>query len=246
LIILIEGNGELMERLQKYMAGCGVASRRKCEEIIASGRVSVNGVVTREMGFKVDPLIDKVMVDNQLINTEEQKVYIILNKPVGIVSTVKDEKDRQTIMDLVKVKERVYPIGRLDYDSSGLIIMTNDGEIYNKIIHPRVEINKVYMAILNGTPNKEEMYRFCNGVKIDDYTTSNAEIEIIKEYQWTCEAKITIHEGKNRQIRKMCEVIDHEVKELERISVGDIKLGELPSGKWRYLREEELNYLKSL
>ena len=235
-----------MERLQKYMAGCGVASRRKCEEIIAEGRVKVNGVVTREMGYKVDPLIDKVMVDNQLINTEERKVYIILNKPVNIVSTVKDEKDRQTIMDLVKVEERIYPIGRLDYDSSGLIIMTNDGEIYNKIIHPRVEINKVYMAILDGIPNTEEMYRFCNGVKIDDYITSNAEIEIVKKYQWSCEVKITIHEGKNRQIRKMCEAIGHEVMELERVSVGDIELGELPIGKWRNLREEELNYLKSL
>ena len=246
MIILREGNGDLMERLQKYMAGSGLASRRKCEEIIAEGRVKVNGVVTCEMGYKIDPLIDKVMVDNKLINTEGKKVYIILNKPVGIVSTVKDEKDRETIMDLVKVQERVYPIGRLDYDSSGLIIMTNDGEIYNKIIHPRVEINKVYMAILDGTPNTEEMYRFCNGVKIDDYVTSNAEIEIAKKYQWSSEVKITIHEGKNRQIRKMCELIGHEVKELERISVGDIKLGDLPLGKWRYLREEELNYLKSL
>lgn len=235
-----------MERLQKYMAGCGLASRRKCEEIIAEGRVKVNGVVNREMGYKIDPLIDKVMVDNKLINTEGKKVYIILNKPVGIVSTVKDEKDRQTIMDLVKVQERVYPIGRLDYDSSGLIIMTNDGEIYNKIIHPRVEINKVYMAILDGTPNTEEIYRFSNGIKIDDYITSNAEIEVVKKYQWSSEVKITIHEGKNRQIRKMCEVIGHEVKELERVSVGDIKLGDLPVGKWRYLSEEELNYLKSL
>jgi len=235
-----------MERLQKYMAGCGVASRRKCEEIIAAGRVQVNGIVTREMGYKVDPLIDIVMVDDQLINTEDKKVYIILNKPVGVVSTVKDEKDRQTIMDLVQVEERIYPIGRLDYDSSGLIIMTNDGEIYNKIIHPRVAINKVYMAILDGTPNTEEIYRFSNGVKIDDYITSNAEIEIVKKYQWSSEVKITIHEGKNRQIRKMCEVIGHEVKELERVSVGEIKLGDLPVGKWRNLGEEELNYLKSL
>jgi len=187
-----------MERLQKYMAGCGLASRRKCEEIIAEGRVKVNAVVTREMGHKIDPLVDKVMVDNQLINTENKKVYIALNKPVGVVSTVKDEKNRETIMDLVKVDERIYPIGRLDYDSSGLIIMTNDGEIYNKIIHPRVQINKVYMAILDGTPNTEEIYRFCNGVKIDDYVTSNAEIEIVKKYQWSSEVKITIHEGKNR------------------------------------------------
>jgi len=228
------------------MAGCGLASRRKCEEIIAEGRVKVNAVVTREMGHKIDPLVDKVMVDNQLINTENKKVYIALNKPVGVVSTVKDEKNRETIMDLVKVDERIYPIGRLDYDSSGLIIMTNDGEIYNKIIHPRVQINKVYMAILDGTPNTEEIYRFCNGVKIDDYVTSNAEIEIVKKYQWSSEVKITIHEGKNRQIRKMCEVIGHEVKELERISVGDIELGDLPVGKWRNLSEEELNYLKSL
>ncbi len=236
----------LMERLQKYMAQCGVASRRKCEEIILQGRVKVNGVTTCEMGQKIDPTLDTVLVDNNLISLEEKKVYIILNKPEGVVATVKDEKNRETIMDLVKVEERIYPIGRLDYDTSGLILMTNDGDVYNKIIHPRESIDKVYIAIVDGVPNNEEIYRFCNGLKIDDYVTSEASLEIIEKYQWTSKVMITIHEGKNRQIRKMCEAIDHEVKELKRISVGEINLGDLPLGKWRFLNENEMLYLKSL
>ena len=234
------------ERLQKFMARCGVASRRKCEEIITAGRVKVNDLEVTELGHKIDPEKDVVQVDNKIINIEENKVYIALNKPEGIVSTVKDEKDRKTILDLVKVKERIYPIGRLDYDTCGLIILTNDGDIYNKVIHPRQAINKVYIAILEGCPNQEEIDKFCNGIDIDGYITAKAHFEMTKRVGFNCRATITIHEGKNRQIRKMCEAIGHPVIALKRVSVGNITLGDMEKGSWRNLTEDEINYLKNL
>ena len=147
------------ERLQKYMAKCGVASRRKCEEIILSGRVEVNGSVITELGFKINEN-DVVEVDSNVIKVEENKVYIILNKPTGYITSNSDEKERKTILDIVNVKERIYPIGRLDYDSSGLLLLTNDGDIYNKIIHPKKEIEKRYIATVKGTFSKEELEKF--------------------------------------------------------------------------------------
>jgi len=234
------------ERLQKFMARCGVASRRKCEEIITGGRVKVNNFVVSELGQKIDPDKDIVYVDNKIINIEENKVYIALNKPEGIVSTVKDEKDRKTILDLVKTKERIYPIGRLDYDTSGLIILTNDGDIYNKVIHPRQVINKVYIALLEGCPNEEEISKFCNGIDIDGYITSKANFEMTRRIGYNSKVTITIHEGKNRQIRKMCDSIGHPVIALKRISVGEIKLGNMEKGEWRNLTDKEIEYLKNL
>ncbi|HEY8888809.1 MAG TPA: pseudouridine synthase [Clostridium sp.] len=234
------------ERLQKFMARCGVASRRKCEEVITAGRVKVNNLVVTELGHKVDPEKDEVHVDNKIINIEENKVYIALNKPEGVVSTVKDEKERKTILDLVNIKERIYPIGRLDYDTCGLIILTNDGDIYNKVIHPRQAINKVYKAIIEGCPTDEEISEFCNGVDIDGYITAKADFEVNKRIGFNCWVTITIHEGKNRQIRKMCDVIGHPVIALKRVSVGNITLGNMEKGSWRNLTEDEIKYLKNL
>lgn len=234
------------ERLQKYMARCGVASRRKCEEIILLGKVKVNNKTVNELGYKIDADNDKVTVDNKLIKPEEKKVYIALNKPEGYVSTVKDEKGRKTIIDLIKIKERVYPIGRLDYDTSGLILLTNDGDIYNKIIHPREEKNKIYIAVIRGIPSKEEIERFENGINIDGYTTAKASFKVLKSNSDCSEVKIVIHEGKNRQIRKMCEAIKHPVLKLRRVEIGNIKLGDLPKGEWRFLDDDELNYLRKL
>lgn len=234
------------ERLQKFMARCGVASRRKCEEVITGGRVKVNNCLVTELGYKIDPDKDSVMVDNKVINIEENKVYIALNKPEGIVSTVKDEKDRKTILDLVKIKERIYPIGRLDYDTSGLILLTNDGDIYNKVIHPRQVINKVYIALLEGYPTEEQISKFCNGVDIGGYITAKADFQITKRIGLNCSVTITIHEGKNRQIRKMCDAIGHPVIALKRISVGNITLGNIEKGSWRELTEDEVKYLKNL
>lgn len=236
----------MKERLQKYMAACGVASRRKCEEIIEEGRVKVNGNVVTELGFKVDSKLDEIFVDSKLIKLEERKVYILLNKPEGYVSTVKDEKGRKTILDIVKVDERIFPIGRLDYNTSGMILLTNDGDIYNRIIHPRKEVNKVYIAVIEGTPSKDKIDEFCNGVDIGGYITAKAKFRIIEKLQDKSKVEIVIHEGKNRQVRRMCEKIGYPVIALKRISVGNIKLGNLRRGEWRYLDENEINYLKNL
>jgi 23S rRNA pseudouridine2605 synthase len=236
----------LVERLQKYMAACGVASRRKCEEIITQGRVKVNGVIIDELGYKVDLEKDEILVDNKKIKREERKVYIALNKPEGYVCTVKDEKGRKTILDIVKVEERIYPIGRLDYDTSGLILLTNDGDIYNKIIHPREEKNKIYIALIEGVPSNDEINKFENGIDIEGYITAPAKFEVLKVYNRSTEVKIIIHEGKNRQIRRMCEHIGHPVISLKRVQVGNIKLKDLPKGKWRFLDEEEIKHIRNM
>lgn len=240
------------ERLQKYMARCGVASRRKCEEIILSSKVKINDNIVNELGVKIDPSKDKVFYNGKRILPEENKLYIMLNKPEGYITSVKDEKGRKTILDLVKVNERIYPIGRLDYDSSGLILLTNDGDIYNKIIHPRVEVEKKYIALCKGVFSDEEIKKFENGIDIGGYITANAKIKLIdKEKDKKTNAvnslvEIIIHEGKNRQIRKMCSALGHEVITLKRVAVGDIKLGYLKRGEWRNLTEDELNYINSL
>ena len=231
-----------MERLQKYMARCGAASRRKSEEMISAGRVTVNGQTVSELGYKVNEG-DHVMLDGKPLNPESRKVYIALNKPVGYVSTVKDERGRKTLLDLVDVPERIYPIGRLDYDTSGLIFLTNDGEIYNKVIHPREEKNKVYIALVQGILTKEEIDSFEKGMEIDGHLTASAEIKTRSILGKNAQVEITIHEGRNRQIRKMCEKIGHPVITLKRISIGNIEIEDLPVGKWRYLTEKEVEQL---
>ncbi|MCI6277265.1 MAG: rRNA pseudouridine synthase [Clostridium sp.] len=234
------------ERLQKVMAKCGVASRRKCEEIILEGRVKVNGVTIKELGTKVSIDKDVILVDDKSIALEKNKVYIMLNKPEGFVTTVKDEKGRMTILDLVDVKERIYPIGRLDYDSSGLLILTNDGDIYNNLIHPRSIIDKVYIAKVSGVFTPLEMSKFKKGVDIGGYVTAPSDIEVIYKGEDSSKVKIVIHEGKNRQVRRMCSSLGHDVLTLKRVALGKLNLGDLEKGKWRHLTSEEINYIKSL
>lgn len=234
------------ERLQKFMASCGIASRRKCEELILSGKVKVNGVVVTELGVKVNGNKDKIEYNEKIIKPEEKKVYILLNKPEGYITSVKDEKNRKTVLDIVKVEERIYPIGRLDYDSSGLLLLTNDGDIYNKIIHPRVEITKKYIAVVQSEFKKQELEKFKKGVDIGGYITAKAEIKVLKYEDDKTTVEIGIHEGKNRQIRKMCAALNHNVLALKRISIGKIKLGNLKRGEYRDLTREELNYINSL
>ena len=234
------------ERLQKFMAKCGIASRRKCEALILQGRVQVNGIIVNEMGYKISPLKDKVSVDKEIISLEENKRYIALNKPEGYVSTVNDEKHRNTIMELIDVTERIYHIGRLDYNTSGLILLTNDGEVYNKIIHPSKEINKIYEATLEGILGNSDIDRFEKGIDIGDYITAPSTIEILYIIENITKVRITIHEGKNRQIRKMCEAINHNVISLKRISVGELHLGNLKLGEWRYLTDKEMLYIAEL
>lgn len=234
-----------MERLQKYMAGCGIASRRKCEEIILSGRVKVNGLVVTELGNKIDRDLDTVLLDDKIIKQEENKVYIALNKPVGVLSSVSDDRGRKTIIDLVTIEERIFPIGRLDFDSSGLILLTNDGEIYNKVIHPRENIDKLYKLIINGILKKEDIEKLENGVDIGGYVTRPCKLKVLNEGKDSC-YEIIIHEGKNRQIRRMLESVGFKVFYLERLQIGEIHLGRLAIGNWRNLNYNEINYLKSL
>lgn len=235
----------MKERLQKYMARCGVASRRKSEELIAEKRVSINGSIVSEV-VMIDEEVDVVRVDGEIIKPEERKVYIILNKPFGIITSVKDQFDRKTVTDIIDIKERIYPVGRLDYDTTGLIILTNDGDIAFKLTHPSHEIQKVYRAKIVGVPNHEEIEKFKNGIKIDDYITSYSDIRLLNRDGENCIVDITIHEGKNRQVRRMCDAINHPVIELQRIRMGDISLNNLEVGEWRELSLEEVEYLKSL
>ncbi|NLY43831.1 MAG: rRNA pseudouridine synthase [Clostridiaceae bacterium] len=235
-------------RLQKYIALSGITSRRKAEELILSGRVKVNNKIVQTLGEKVDINRDRVEVDGKHISIVKHNVYIILNKPVGYVTTVSDQFNRPTVLDLIKdgVKERVYPVGRLDYDTEGLLILTNDGDLTYKITHPRHNIQKVYIAVVEGIPTQKDLDKFRKGMKIDNYFTSPAQIKILQTMGGKSKLRITIHEGKNRQVRKMCESIGCPVIRLKRIAIGNISLGDLPSGKWRYLKKHEVNYLKNL
>lgn len=235
----------MQERLQKYMASCGVASRRKCEEIILAGRVKVDGAIVRELGTKIDIDRSVVEIDGKIIRPEEEKVYILLNKPVGYISAVSDDRGRKTIVDLIGAKERIFPIGRLDYDTSGLILLTNDGDVYNKVIHPRGEINKVYVAEVRGIPNDGVKKKFEEGIDIGDYMTAPGKFKVLKKFKNSALVEITIHEGRNRQVRRMCDAVGFPVLTLRRISVGAIELkGDLNEGQWRNLTEREVDYLK--
>ena len=234
-------------RLQKYMAKCGVASRRKSEELIAEGLVEVNGKVVIEPGLTIDPKKDIVKVDNKTIRLESNKVYIMLNKPVGYVTTLKDEKGRNIVTDLIDgVNERIYPVGRLDIDTAGLIILTNDGDLTLKLTHPSNKVVKRYIAVVEGIPNRVELEKFRNGIRIDGRKTAKASIKIAKRYELDSILDIEIYEGRNRQVRKMCEAINHPVKKLKRVSIGEVIIGGLEIGSWRYLDQEEIDYLKSL
>lgn len=234
------------ERLQKYMASCGVASRRKCEKLIEEGRVTVNGTKITELGFKVDSNKDYVEIDGKSIKIEERKIYIALNKPKGYITASSDNRGRKTVIDIFDFKERLFPVGRLDYETSGLLIITNDGEIFNKIMHPKQNINKTYMALVEGIPNEIEISALKKGVDIGGYVTAPSEASIVKVEGKNSILKITIHEGKKRQVRRMCRAIHHHVLELKRISIGNITLEDLEVGQWRYLDKEEVNYLMNI
>lgn len=234
-------------RLQKYIAHCGIASRRKAETMISEGRVKLNDKVVSEMGIIVDPEKDVVKVDNKTIRQETKKVYIMLNKPIGYVTTLKDEKGRKIITDLIDgVKQRIFPVGRLDADTTGLLLLTNDGDLAYKLTHPSYEVSKRYIAIVEGVPNRFELEKFRNGIMIDRKKTSKASIKIAKKYENESILDIEIHEGRNRQVKKMCDKINHPVKKLKRIAIGNLEIGGLEVGNWRFLEDDEIKYLKRL
>ena len=231
-------------RLQKYLASCGIASRRKCEELILAGKIEVNGIIITELGTKIDPKFDEIRYNGKVVKPEDEYIYILLNKPIGYVTTAKDQFGRDTVLDLIKINKRIVPVGRLDMYTSGALILTNDGEFVNKLTHPKNEINKTYNATIKGKITKEEVQKLEKGVKIDeDYTTKPARVKILKidEEKNISRIQITIHEGKNRQVRKMCEAIGKKVLALHRSKIGDIDVKDLKIGEWRYLTNKEIH-----
>ena len=234
-------------RLQKYLAEAGIASRRKAEELILQGKVSVNGKIITELGTKVMPGVDKVTYHVKEVNEKEEYVYILLNKPIGYVTTAKDQFGRDSVLDLVKTNKRVIPVGRLDMFTSGALILTNDGDFVYKVTHPKHEIEKTYTVTIKGIVTNEEVNKLRIGVKIEDYITKPAKVKILKtdEEKNQSRLEITIHEGKNRQVRKMCEAIGHKVLALHRSKIGNISVKDLKIGQWRYLAQKEVDYLLS-
>ena len=233
-------------RLQKFLAEAGVTSRRKAEQLILDGKIKVNGVVIKELGTKVNPNKDVILYNEKEVSLENNKyVYILLNKPIGYVTTLKDQFGRDSIIDLVKVKQRVVPVGRLDMYTSGAIILTNDGDFVYKVTHPKHEIEKTYTVTVKGIVKNDEVEKLRRGVQIEDYTTKPAKVKILKtdEEKDISRLEITIHEGKNRQVRKMCEAIGRKVLALHRSKIGEIGVKDLELGKWRYLQISEVQEL---
>lgn len=243
MINIVQINME--ERLQKYLAECGIASRRKCEEYILQGKVQVNGKTITELGVKVNPEKDKITFEGKNVKQEERKVYILLNKPIGYVTTSDEQFGRDKVLDLVKVRERVVPVGRLDMYTSGALILTNDGDFVYKVTHPKHEITKTYTVTVKGIIKNEEVEKLRKGVKIDDYTTRPAKVKILKtdEEKDISRLEITIHEGKNRQVRRMCESVGRRVIALHRSKIGNIGVKDIELGKWRYLKDFEVKTL---
>lgn len=233
-------------RLQKYLAEAGIASRRKCEEYITDGRIKVNGKIINELGTKVNPEKDEIYFDDKKIENKEELVYILLNKPIGYVTTAKDQFNRDTVMNLIKIKERVVPVGRLDMYTSGALLLSNDGNFVYKITHPKHEINKTYTVTLKGIVTKEDVEKLEKGVDIGGYITKPAKVKILKTdiEKNISRLEITIHEGKNRQVRKMCEAIGKKVQALHRTKIGNISVKTLKIGQWRYLTKKEIQELK--
>lgn len=238
---------EELERLQKYLANQGIASRRKAEEYILQGKVKVNGQVVTELGTKINPKKDKIEFEGKQVRKEMKKVYVLLNKPIDYVTTVKDQFNRNTVVDLVKnAGDNLLPVGRLDMYTSGALILTNDGDFIYYVTHPKHEVEKTYTVTLRGIVTNEEIDNLRQGVTIDEeYITKPAKVRILKidQEKNISRLEIIIHEGKNRQVRKMCESVGKKVVALHRSKIGDIDVKDLKIGEWRYLTQKEINIL---
>ncbi len=234
----------MRERVQKILAGSGVASRRRAEQMILDGRVQVNGTIC-SLGDTADRETDRITVDGVPIPDTPRPVYIMLNKPRGYVSTASDEKGRPTVLDLVDCGVRVYPVGRLDMDSEGLLLLTNDGELTNRLLHPAHRVDKTYLVWLRGA-DADRLLAMGESMDIDGYRISPADVEVQERKNDRARIRVTIHEGRNRQIRKMAETCGMSVMRLMRIEEGTLSLGDLPSGAWRYLSPSEIEELKQV
>lgn len=232
-------------RINKYIAQAGIASRRKADELIANGNVKINGAVMKEPGYDVKEG-DQVCVNGRVVENRQKLVYVLVNKPMGMITSSKDDKDRDTVMDLVRdIDERLFPVGRLDYNTTGALIMTNDGELTYRVTHPKHELGKTYRALVKGVVSDEKARKLRNGVDIGGYVTGKAKVKIIKGSQSSTLVEITIYEGKNRQVRKMFASVGNPVQELERVAIGNIRLGHLRPGHYRKLTREEIEHLKN-
>ena len=237
----------LQMRLQKYLSRAGVASRRKSEDLILQGRVKVNGKVVNKLGAKVDPDEDRIEVDGKIRQIKKHYIYIIMNKPKGILTTVKDQFGRPTVIDLLKgVNERVFPVGRLDKDTEGLLLLTNDGVVTNKLTHPKYEIKKTYIAHVKGLVKDKSTKALERGIILKDGITAPAKVKIIKMLKESTVLEIKIHEGKKRQIRRMCSAVGHPIIHLKRTKIGLLTLKGLKTGEWRFLNKIEIDYIRKL
>jgi 23S rRNA pseudouridine2605 synthase len=235
-----------VDRLQKILSQAGVASRRASEQLMLDGRVTVNGTTVRELGTKADPAADDIRVDGRRIKLPERHRYVLLNKPRGYVTTRSDPHKRPTVIDLIGAREYIYPVGRLDFDSEGLLILTNDGDLAARLTHPSHGVNRIYEARVLGIPDAHDVQRLARGVVIDGRRTDPAQIELMpgKRDDRHATLRITIHEGRNRQVRKMCEVIGHPVERLRRVAIGPLRDSRLKPGQWRDLTAEEVARLR--
>lgn len=234
------------ERLQKFLASCGIASRRKCEEFILDKKISVNGVVITKLGTRIDPEKDQVKMNGKVVTPPAKSVYYALNKPAGYVVTMSDSHGIPMVTELVKdVKERVFPVGRLDLDTEGLLLLTNDGELANRMMHPRYHLEKEYIVTVKRELNQHNLRWMKKGVIIDNNTTLPARIELLKRDRYHVRYRVIIREGRKRQIRRMFKSIGHPVLALKRVAIGPVILGRLPKGQYRSLTSKEVAALKS-
>lgn len=242
-----KGKNELTVRLQKYLAQCNIASRRKCEEYILQKKVTVNGKIVDKLGEKVNPNKDRICFEGRRVQEEKNKIYILLNKPIGYVTTTKEQFDRQTVFDLLpNISTRVVPVGRLDMYTSGALILSNDGNFVYTVTHPKHEIEKTYQVTIKGSISEEELEPLKKGINIEDYQTKPAKVKIMKieKEQNISRVKVIIHEGRNRQVRKMFQAIGKNVIALHRSAIGNISVKNMKIGQWRYLTKEEVESLK--
>jgi pseudouridine synthase len=237
----------MQERLQKVIAHAGIVSRREAERLITEGRVAVNGCIVTQMGTKVDPARDKVKVDGRLVKSFPGKVYVLMNKPAGYVSTLKDPQERPVVTDLLdRINTRVFPVGRLDYDAEGVLLLTNDGELAHRLQHPRYGISRTYEVKVKDVPANSELSSLRKGVRLEDGITLPAKAKFLKKTTKNCWLKITLYEGKNRQVKRMCAAIGHPVLKIKRVSLGPLSLGDVKRGTYRHLTRDEVKELYAL